>query len=88
MSHKKSSGQIIFANLTIGLQLAITVFIFVYGGYRLDLYYNKTPLFLICGTIFGMGLGFYHMMKNLDIGNKKDSRNSEKDDEEKRIKWN
>lgn len=89
MVNKKNSGRDVFSHVTIGLQLAITMLIFVFGGYKLDLYFNKSPLFLIAGTFLGMGLGFYHLLKNLQVGNKKNDMQKGKDmPDEKRIKWN
>ena len=92
MRNKKNSGQVVFANITIGLQLAITMLVFVYGGHRLDLYFDKSPLFLVIGTALGMALGFYHLLKDLQVDDKKDAGDkSDKDDEKtekKRIKWN
>ena len=84
--NKNSSGRPVFANITIGLQLAITILIFVYAGYRLDLYYQKSPIFLIIGTACGMCLGFYHLLKELDNENKRSSIDPE--EEKKRVKWN
>ena len=75
----------VFAHLTIGLQLAITILIFVYAGYRLDLHFNKSPIFLLIGTVLGMSLGFYHLMKDLSTENKKIDIDPE--DENKRNKW-
>jgi F0F1-type ATP synthase assembly protein I len=76
---------LVFAHLTIGLQLAITILIFVYAGYRLDLHFKKSPIFLLIGTILGMSLGFYHLMKDLSSENKKIDIDPE--DEKKRNKW-
>jgi len=84
--NKKNSGRIVFAHITIGLQLAITIFVFVYAGYRLDLYFNKSPLFLAICTAFGMGIGFYHLLKDIQGTSKKDDDNDVK--EQKRVKWN
>ncbi len=89
MVNKRNSGREVFSHVTIGLQLAITMLIFVYGGYKLDLYFTKSPLFLAIGTVLGMGLGFYHLLKNLQIGNKKNETiKDENTSSEKRIKWN
>lgn len=49
----------------IGLQLAVTVLIFVIGGYELDTYLDRSPLFVSLGAFLGMGLGFYHLIKQL-----------------------
>jgi F0F1-type ATP synthase assembly protein I len=87
--NKKNSGQAVFANITIGLQLAITMLIFVYGGHRLDLYFDKSPLFLVVGTALGMALGFYHLLKDLQVDDKTDLNDKNvKKTEKKRIKWN
>ncbi|MCL1833066.1 MAG: AtpZ/AtpI family protein [Leptospirales bacterium] len=85
-SSRNSSGRLVFAHLTIGLQLAITILIFVYAGYRLDLHFNKSPIFLLIGVTFGMSIGFYHLMKDLSTENKKIDIDPE--EEKKRIKWN
>jgi len=84
---KKSSPQVIVTHLTLGLQLAITIFIFVYIGYRLDLRYDKSPVFLSLGTIVGMAVGFYHMMKELQSDMKKDKHDESDEDQRKKIKW-
>jgi len=83
---RNSSGRQVFAHVTIGLQLAITILIFVYAGYKLDLYYKKSPVFLLIGTALGMGLGFYHLMK--ELGRADNKPNIEQEEEKKRIKWN
>ena len=89
MVNKENSGKVVFAHITIGLQLAITMLIFVYGGHRLDLYFDKSPLFLIAGTIIGMSLGFYHLLKDLQVDGKKDEYPKKEDEQnKKRIKWN
>lgn len=89
MINKENSGKVVFAHVTIGLQLAITMLIFVYGGHRLDLYFDKSPLFLIAGTIIGMCLGFYHLLKDLQVNSKKDEYPKNEDEQhKKRIKWN
>lgn len=83
---KSNTTKAAFAHITIGIQLAITVLIFVYAGYRLDLYYNTTPIFLSIGTVLGMALGFYHLIKDLQSSSKKDAKD---DDEEKKrkVRW-
>jgi F0F1-type ATP synthase assembly protein I len=49
----------------IGIQLAATVLIFLYAGYRVDNYFNTAPWFLIAGSFIGMFLGFYHLIKQV-----------------------
>ena len=87
MKKNENSTRVIFANITIGLQLAITIFIFVYAGYRLDLYYGKSPLFLIAGTFTGMSVGFYHLYKELLDSGKREKEAKEKGSTPRK-KWN
>ena len=82
---KQKTSHVVFTNITIGLQLAITVLIFVYGGYRIDLHFDKSPLFVSIGTVMGMVLGFYHLMKELNAENAREKRN--KKDEHKKVRW-
>lgn len=84
MEKKTTSNQFVFAHVTLGIQLAITIFIFVWIGYKLDLRYHTSPLFLIIGTVIGMVLGFYHLMKSLSSEQEKEDVRSEK----KSRKWN
>jgi F0F1-type ATP synthase assembly protein I len=87
--NRENSGKVVFSHITIGLQLAISMLIFVYGGHRLDLYFDKSPLFLVIGTVLGMCLGFYHLLKDLQVQDKKSKiSDSEVKKNEKRIKWN
>lgn len=89
MVKRRNSSQAVFAHITIGLQLAITMIIFVYGGHRLDQYFHKSPLFLVAGTVIGMCLGFYHLLKDLQVGDKKKPMNDdETEHKRKRVKWN
>ena len=83
---KGNSSRNVFAHITIGLQLAITVLAFLIGGYKLDNYYDKSPLFVTLGAFIGMSLGFYHLLKELK-GLSKKEKDDEKEDEEKRAKW-
>ena len=39
------------------------IILFGYGGYKLDEYLGKRPLFLIMGVFIGFMLGFYRMIK-------------------------
>jgi F0F1-type ATP synthase assembly protein I len=84
VDNERGSGRIVFAHITIGIQLAITILIFVLAGNWLDVRFNKSPLFLIIGTAFGMAIGFYHLLKDLQGEEQKDKRHKEK----KRVKWN
>ena len=39
------------------------IILFGFVGYKLDVYFGKSPLFLILGVFSGFGLGFYRMIK-------------------------
>jgi F0F1-type ATP synthase assembly protein I len=83
---KNSTAKQVFAYSSIGLQLAITLLIFVYGGYRLDRRYETEPLFIVAGVVLGMGIGFYNLFKELS-GLEKGGEKKGKKDSEKRRKW-
>jgi F0F1-type ATP synthase assembly protein I len=76
----------VFQHITVGLQLAVTILIFVYGGYWLDGKFDKRPLFLAIGTVLGMTVGFYNLLKELKAIQ---SGNNDQDDESERKgrKW-
>jgi F0F1-type ATP synthase assembly protein I len=82
---KPKTSRVVFTHITIGLQLAMTVLIFVYGGFKLDERYNKSPLFVTLGAALGMCLGFYHLIKELNQENKREKHESE--DTRKKIRW-
>jgi len=84
---KKKSSRSIFAYSTIGIELAATITAFVIGGYKLDDYFNKSPVFISIGAFLGMAIGFYHLIKQLQgiDRTEKSERNSEKNKERK--KW-
>lgn len=87
MGKKNSTTRVVFANITIGMQLAIIILIFVYGGYRLDLHYDKSPIFIAIGTVLGMVIGFYHLFKELADLNKRE-KEAQKNGKQVRKKWN
>ncbi|MFO1051912.1 MAG: AtpZ/AtpI family protein [Planctomycetota bacterium] len=47
------------------LTLAVSVSLFCWGGYRLDLSLDSSPLFLILGAALGLLGGFLHLMRVL-----------------------
>jgi F0F1-type ATP synthase assembly protein I len=77
---KKKTSYAVFQYSTIGIQLAATVTLFVIGGYNLDEYLNRSPIFTIVGAFAGMGIGFYHLIKQLtEIERReKDKKNQER----------
>ncbi len=85
---KKSTAKQVFQYSSIGLQLAITLLIFVYGGYKLDSHYHTEPLFVVIGLVLGMGAGFYNLYKELSGIDKYDKADREEQEENKsRRKW-
>jgi F0F1-type ATP synthase assembly protein I len=63
--NKKKTDYAVFQYSTIGIQLAASVTLFVVGGYKLDEYLDRSPVFTIIGAFTGMGIGFYHLIKQL-----------------------
>ena len=59
------SKNIYIAYSTIGIQLAATILIFIYAGYKLDIHYDTSPLYIIIFAFLGLGLGFYNLIKSL-----------------------
>ncbi len=53
------------AYASLGIQFAVTVLFFLAGGWWLDDYLATTPLFLLLGTLFGAGGGFYKLYRTL-----------------------
>lgn len=54
-----------FAYSTVGIELSLMVFLFSYGGYRLDKWSGFLPLFTLIGAFAGMGIGFYRIYRTL-----------------------
>jgi F0F1-type ATP synthase assembly protein I len=82
LDKKKTSGSI-FAYSTIGIQLAATVTAFVVGGYKLDEYFAKSPVFISIGAFLGMAIGFYHLIKQM----KSIEQREKKEENKERKKW-
>lgn len=81
--NKKKTSYAVFQYSTIGIQLAATVTLFVVGGYKLDEYLDRTPVLTIIGAFAGMGIGFYHLIKQLK---EIDAREKSKENQERK-KW-
>ena len=62
---KKNYTRLILAYSTIGIQLAVTLLLFLFLGHWLDERYGSSPWFVLIGTVLGMGVGFYNLMKSL-----------------------
>lgn len=80
---KRKTSQAVFQYSTIGIQLAATVTAGVVGGYNLDEYLGKSPVFVIIGAFAGMAIGFYHLIKQLQHIEQKEKRDANKE----RKKW-
>ncbi len=76
----------VFQHITVGLQLAVTILIFVYGGHWLDEKFDKRPLFLVIGTVVGMTVGFYNLIKELKAIQSSDT-NQDGDSDRRSRKW-
>ncbi|MDR3237127.1 MAG: AtpZ/AtpI family protein [Spirochaetia bacterium] len=88
MKNQTSSA---FSHITLGIQLAVIMLIFVYGGYKLDVYFDKMPLFVCIGLFVGMAAGFYNLMRELKAMDKslKESKENKENDEsgDKTLNW-
>ncbi|MCP4131893.1 MAG: AtpZ/AtpI family protein [bacterium] len=84
---KQEDGQqrrrAVFAHVTIGIELAVSILAGVFGGHWLDLRYDMAPLFLSIGALLGMIVGFYRLMKELKVENEKEKQGRNK----KPVKW-
>ncbi len=84
MQKNKNTSNSVFAHVTIGIQLAITILLGVFGGNWLDVRLKTSPLFLAICTTLAMIVGFYHLMKQLSNTNTTEGGKTEV----KRTKWN
>ncbi len=80
------SKNIYLAYSTIGIQLAATLLLCLYGGYKLDSYFDTSPWFIIAGTFFGMFAGFFNLIMSLKHIEKK-KNNEDTDDVSESAKW-
>lgn len=51
--------------VSVGIQFAATILLFVSIGWWLDDTFTTTPLFLLLGTLLGAGGGFYKLYRTL-----------------------
>lgn len=81
----RKSKNAILAYSTVGMQLALFLVLFTYGGYRLDVKFGTSPVFVLLGAVLGLAGGMYNLLKGL----KEVDRYLKKSDspEEKRRKW-
>ncbi|MFH0976713.1 MAG: AtpZ/AtpI family protein [Spirochaetota bacterium] len=81
----KNTGKTIAAYTTLGIQIAVFMVLFVYGGYKIDVYFETSPLFVAVGAILGMGASLYNLLtglRQMDKILKQDDA-----EEEKKTKW-
>jgi len=89
---KKNYSRLILAYSTIGIQLAAILLLFLFGGHWLDERYGSSPWFVLLGTVIGMGVGFYNLMKSLSELDRMIKKSSEDDQDDQagnndRRKW-
>lgn len=74
---------------TIGLQLAITILLFIYVGYKADEHFRSSPWLFILSVALGMTAGFYNLIRELkNIDRIVENRpRGDAQEEEKRTKW-
>jgi len=58
----------------IGLQFAVTLLLFLFGGQWLDRKLGTNPLFLMLGVFAGAGAAFYSMYRKLMADQRKDEQ--------------
>jgi F0F1-type ATP synthase assembly protein I len=86
---RKSTSQAVFSHITIGVQLAFTIFVFVYGGFLLDEKMKTAPFFLSIGALVGMVLGFVNLIRETNrISTQEASeRKKNEENEENSNRW-
>jgi F0F1-type ATP synthase assembly protein I len=56
---------------SIGIQMAVIIFLGVFGGFKLDQYLGTTPLLIILLSFAGVTLAIYHAIKDFLKQNKR-----------------
>lgn len=60
----------------LGLQLVITIFMFLFVGKLIDEHYGTSPVWMITGSIVGIAIGMYNfIMSVLELIKKRRERN-------------
>lgn len=83
----KRSVNAFIAYSTAGLQLALILVLFVYGGYKLDVKFGSSPVFVLLGAILGMVFGLYNLLKGLKEVDRAMQEEKNEDKDKKRNKW-
>jgi F0F1-type ATP synthase assembly protein I len=71
---------------TAGLQLALILILFVYGGFKLDERLGTMPVFVVVGAMAGMGAGLYNLLRGLKEVDRI-VREEKSEEKQKRNKW-
>ncbi len=67
--------------LTIGIQLAGTMIVYVIGGYLIDRWLDTTPIFLIVGSVLGMVAFFIQIVRlTRDLNDRTKAKKAAEDD--------
>ncbi len=82
----KKSVNAFIAYSTAGLQLALILILFVYGGFKLDERLGTMPVFVVVGAMAGMGAGLYNLLRGLKEVDRI-VREEKSEEEQKRNKW-
>ncbi len=56
----------------LGLTFTLSILLFLYGGYRLDIRLGTLPLFTLIGTFLGGAGGFLYIYRELVSGGGRD----------------
>jgi F0F1-type ATP synthase assembly protein I len=80
----KKTSKIVFAYSTLGIQLAVFMTLFVYGGFKLDTYLNSSPWFVVLGAFLGFSAGLYNLIKGI---RQIDKLAKEEPDEQDKSNW-
>jgi F0F1-type ATP synthase assembly protein I len=61
--NKKTSDVSSWTYASEGTQLAVTLLLSIYAGYKLDQWKNTSPWFLLAGALLGISAGLYNFLK-------------------------
>lgn len=84
MGNKSVNAFIAYS--TAGLQLALILILFVYGGFKLDERLGTMPVFVMIGAVAGMGAGLYNLLRGLKEVDRI-VREEKSEEKQKRNKW-
>ena len=82
-----AKDKAVVENITLGMQMGITIAIFVYGGFRLDEKFAMSPIWVIVGMVLGISMAFYQLMKEVKRMDQMNRERKESNDSKKTSKW-